>query len=56
MSENDSEFFAPSYSVIERRAEGMQIIASIILDGEIAEFVVDRATVQAGKNLESPKA
>lgn len=48
MSESNPDEFddAPPYTVLGRQTVGLECITTVILDGEIQEFVIPRSVVQ----------
>jgi hypothetical protein len=51
MEEYKSEFHAPSYSVVSVETAGTMVVRTVIMDGEIMEFVASRALVIEGRNI-----
>lgn len=49
-----SEFEAPPYTILSREQIGHQVITTVLLDGEISEFVAGEAVHEIGKSLSTP--
>lgn len=54
MSEYKSEFEAPPYSVLSKVGEGTSIVTTVILDGELQQFVAPMSLRAAGMLLTIP--
>lgn len=48
---HQSEFESPTYSVVDMRFVGREVIRTVIMDGELMEFVVSRDIYLAGQSL-----
>lgn len=51
MSEQISEYQAPPYTILERREEGLKIITTVVMEGEVIDFEVTRRVAEAGRKL-----
>ncbi len=54
MSERVSDFEAPPHSVLDKVPEGINTVTTVILDGEIQQFIFTRATSRAAAALAQP--
>jgi dimeric dUTPase (all-alpha-NTP-PPase superfamily) len=53
MSEYISDYQAPPYSILERRQEGLKLITTIVLDGDVIDFEITRSVAEDGKKFVS---
>ena len=50
-----SEFEAPVHSIVSIDALGLKVIRTVVMEGELMQFEVDREVYLAGKKLEDKK-
>lgn len=54
MNKKSSDFQVPGYSIAERKADGINQVTTVILDGEMVEFMIPVIVARAASDIANP--